>query len=562
MLNPIRVLPFSILLGVTAGLLGPGTAPAQTGTVLSHQKQSDTVGTFTAPLHDLDEFGSASAGLGNLDGAGPSVVAVAVGAPFDDDGGTSRGAVHVLFLDAAGKVLSQQKISDTSGNFAGTLGDGDEFGSAVAYLGDLDGSGPSVAAVAVGAPGDDDGGVNRGAVYVLFLAGNRNVLTYQKISNTAGGFAATLDNIDEFGTSAAGLGDLDGAGPAVAALAVGAVGDDDGGQDRGAAYILFLSGSGAVLSHQKIGNAQGGFAGALDNLDEFGSSLAGLGDLDGAGPSVRALAVGASLDDDGGGNRGAIYVCFLDTAGKVLSNQKISSTQGGLAASLDDFDELGGSLVDLGDLDGAAPGVKSLAVGATGDDDGGGNRGAVYVIQLSAAGTAVSFQKISSTQGNFSAPLHIADSFGSATGFLGDLDGPGPSGCALVVGADGDDDGGTDRGAVYVIFLAGSTPAKVPDFPAGHPGGMLGPAWPNPFRGRTSFPYQLARAAEVQLEIRDAGGRLVRRLQARPATLGEGKLEWDGRDDFGHPLPSGTYFCRTTLDGRVMPESRKATLLR
>jgi FG-GAP repeat len=46
------------------------------------------------------------------------------------------------------------------------LGDGDWFGSAVTVLSDIDGD--KIADLAVGAMDDDDGGSNRGAVYVLF----------------------------------------------------------------------------------------------------------------------------------------------------------------------------------------------------------------------------------------------------------------------------------------------------------------------------------------------------------------------------------------------------------
>jgi len=62
---------------------------------------------------------------------------------------------------------TNQKISDTQGGFTGVLSNGDRFGSAVCSLGDLDGDG--VEDLAVGAPGDDGGGSDRGAVWILFL---------------------------------------------------------------------------------------------------------------------------------------------------------------------------------------------------------------------------------------------------------------------------------------------------------------------------------------------------------------------------------------------------------
>ncbi len=72
-------------------------AQAQPGTVLSHQKISDTEGGFTGILDNNDTFGRSVASLGDLDGDGVSDLAV--GAFWDDDGGTDRGAVWVLFLD-------------------------------------------------------------------------------------------------------------------------------------------------------------------------------------------------------------------------------------------------------------------------------------------------------------------------------------------------------------------------------------------------------------------------------------------------------------------------------
>ena len=70
------------------------------------------------------------------------------------DRGLDRGAVWVLFLNANGTVKGHQKISDTAGNFAGVLNDGDAFGMAVASVGDLDGNG--VIDLVVGAHADDD----------------------------------------------------------------------------------------------------------------------------------------------------------------------------------------------------------------------------------------------------------------------------------------------------------------------------------------------------------------------------------------------------------------------
>ena len=213
-----------------------------------------------------------------------------------------------MFVTAApahaqpGWVLSHQKISDTEGGFTGILDDHDGFGFSVASLGDLDGDG--IGDLAVGAWTDDDGGFDRGAVWILFLNTDGTVKSHQKINSSEGGFTGTLDDSDRFGVSVASLGDLDGDG--VGDLAVGANGDDI---DRGAVWILFLNTDGTVKSHQKISGTEGGFNGTLDDGDRFGTSVASLGDLGGDG--VGDLAVGAYRDDDGGTDRGAVWVLFL-----------------------------------------------------------------------------------------------------------------------------------------------------------------------------------------------------------------------------------------------------------
>ncbi len=433
------------VLAVVCGVLGATVAAhGQPGTVLSQQKISSSEGGFTGLLGHTYFFGYSVASLGDLDGDG--VADLAVGARNDDDGGTLRGAVWILFLNTDGTVKSLQKINSTQGGFTGILDDHSFFGNSVASLGDLDGDG--VGDLVVGAHGDDDGGNLHGAVWVLFLNTDGTVKSHQKISDTQGGFTGILDHGDTFGTSVASVGDLDGDG--VGDLAVGAIWDDDGGEDRGALWILFLNTDGTVKSHQKISDTQGSFFGILDDLDEFGFSATALGDLDGDG--VGDLAVGAFRDDDGGDQTGAVWVLFLNANGTVKSYQKISDTSGGFSGVLDNGDSFGYSVTSLGDFDGDS--VGDVAVGALLDDDGGQDRGAVWVLFLNTDGTVKSHQKISDTEGGFTGILDNSDHFGSSLALLDDLDGDGVG--DLAVGARDDDDGGRSHGAVWVLFLEDS----------------------------------------------------------------------------------------------------------
>ncbi|MCP3935627.1 MAG: hypothetical protein GY708_09685, partial [Actinomycetia bacterium] len=491
---------------------------------------------------------------------------IAVSAFTDDDGGTDRGAVYVLFLNTDGTVKAEQKISSTQGGLTGPLDDDDNFGRAVASLGDLDGDGTPT--LLISADKDDDGGTNRGAVYVLDLAvaadhcavdsdsdglwdceedantdldgdpatnpgpdtdgdttpnyldpdddgdgtltsaenadpnadgdprdaldSDRDgqpdyldlpitvatggtVATEQKISDTAGGLTAILDDTDNFGASTASIGDLDDDG--TVDIAIGASNDDDGGTDQGAVYVLFLNADGTVKAEQKISSTTGGLTGPLDNTDNFGASVAGVGDLDGDG--IPDIAVGAPSDDDGGDGRGAVYVLFLNVDGTVKAEQKISSTTGGLTGPLDDNDDFGYSVAGIGDLDG--DGIVDMAVGASADDDGGTNRGAVYVLLLNADGTVKAEQKASSTVGGLTGPLDDNDWFGISVGGVGDVDGDGI--VDVAVGAHGDDDGGTARGAVYVLLLNADGTVKAEQKISSVTGGLTGPLDDSDFFG-------------------------------------------------------------------------------
>jgi hypothetical protein len=257
-----------------------------------------------------------------------------------------------------------------------------------------------------------------------------------------------LANGDKFGSAVAAIGDLDGDG--VADVAVGAP-SEFGSTSPGAVHVLFLNANGTVKSQQTIGSGVGGGP-TLAVGDYFGHSLAMLGDVDGDG--VTDLAVGASKDGTGGYLAGAVHVLFMNANGTVKSSQKIASNTGG-GPSIPAFERFGRSVTALGDLDG--DGVTDLAVGGAGVGTSGTGRGAVYVLFLNGNGTVKSSQKITHNTGG-GPTLADNDFFGSSLASLGDLDGDGIS--DLAAGARLDDTGGSDRGAVHVLFMNGDGTAK------------------------------------------------------------------------------------------------------
>jgi hypothetical protein len=86
-------------------------------------------------------------------------------------------------------------------------------------------------------------------------------------------------------------------------------------------------------------------------------------------------------------------------------------------------------------------------------------------------------------------------------------------------------------------------------------------AAPNPFNPQTVLTFALAAPGQVTLRAYDLAGRAVRTLiHGGELAAGPHAIRWDGRDDRGRHLPSGTYLLRLrTPDDHV---AARATLVR
>lgn len=143
----------------------------------------------------------------------------------------------------------------------------------------------------------------------------------------------------------------------------------------------------------------------------------------------------------------------------------------------------------------------------------------------------------------------------------------------------------TGKGAVYEDFvfandLGNATPGalnegqillpSVSTVPDGAPGPAFDPDpgatlslvnGPNPFAEETIFSFHLAGSSTVAVAVYDASGRHVRSWPDMRMSAGRHRLNWDGRDDAGHRLASGTYLYVLLLNGKFAAGGR-AVLLR
>ncbi|KQW82612.1 beta strand repeat-containing protein [Brevundimonas sp. Root1279] len=329
-----------------------------------------------------DFFGHSVAGAGDVNGDGFDDLLV--GAWVGDANGTDSGFARIL-SGADGTIL-RTFVGDSIS---------DRMGTAVASAGDVDGDG--AADIIVGASLDDDGGLNAGSARVFSGATGAVLWTFHG-----------AEPADNFGTSVASAGDVDGDGRAD--LIIGAWQANGAGANAGLAQVY--SGATGLLLHTFTGSAA---------ADQFGVSVASLGDIDGDG--LADLAVGANLDDNMGPNSGSV-TAFSGATGAVLWS--INGSSGA--------DQFGTSIANAGDVDG--DGVDDLIIGAPEDN---ATFGSARLVSGATGGTLALFTGDAS-----------GDNFGFSVSTAGDLNGDGFA--DVIVGADDVGTNGLVSGAARVFL--------------------------------------------------------------------------------------------------------------
>ena len=380
----------------------------------TRQPANAGINNFGVNLHNNNYFGSSLA----MSTSGDKMAVGAYG-----DGGDDRfGAVYLFTLDwndlnKNNSVVLISKLSNdsTNGGLDKALSVYDHFGVGV----DMSDDGSKLA---VGASGDDSGGVDEsGAVYLFEVNWTTGAVSKKaklSKSRTNGGLDTALEIRDRFGYSVG----LSGNG---SKLAVGASRDGDGGAVNSGAVYLFeldwnnLDANNGVSTKAKLSKARanGGLDGQLKIHDSFGSSLTMSSD-------ATKLVVGSRSDDAGTLKSGSVYLFELDWGNLDASNGVVqkarlskASANGGLDKELEEYDYFGSSLTISSDY-------TKLVVGALGDDDGDtNNSGAVYLFSVNWANGIVNKKaKLSkaSANGVLGAELETGDNFGNSVALSGD----------------------------------------------------------------------------------------------------------------------------------------------
>ncbi len=299
------------------------------------------------------EAGVTLAGGTDLDGDG--LAELWVGAPVASHDGKPVGAVYLVHGGTTGSLDLDQDSAYT------LVGESsyDRAGDALAQLGDLDGDGLSD--LAVGAPQDDAGATDGGAVFLVYSSSPA-----PDLADAAARILGTSTTA-HLGASLAAVGDLDGDG--LADLAIGVPGADDGAANSGAVYVYLDPPSGDLDS----GDADARIAGE-DASDQAGAAIAGPGDFDGDG--TPDLAIGAERQGSVAAYGGAVYVVLGPPSGATSLASAHARIQG-----TSSYDYAGAAVAAAGDPD--WDGRADLLIGAPGFDGGSTDSGAAWLVLAS-----------------------------------------------------------------------------------------------------------------------------------------------------------------------------------
>ena len=236
---------------------------------------------------------------------------------------------------------------------------------------------------------------------------------------------------DVFGYAVAGAGDVNRDG--FADVIVGAYENSARGAGAGRAYIFYGGPRPDALPDAILNGETAG--------DRFGISVAGVGDVNGDGFSD--VLVGAYQNDAGGADAGRAYV--------YLGAPRVADRATTVLTGAESGDAFGFAVSGAGDVN--KDGLADMVVGAYHNGAGGKDAGRVYVY--------FGAKTVSGTADVVYTGEAAGDAFGYAVGAAGDANGDGYG--DVIVGAYGNDAGGSAAGRAYVYF-GGPAPDAVADW--------------------------------------------------------------------------------------------------
>lgn len=279
----------------------------------------------------------------------------------DEDGSCCYSGAGYLIYGQADALSSIDMLDPRVVRIAGDANY--DYGGFAVAVGNIDGDGYED--LLFSAPYHRVSSGTEGIVYLI--RGNSTQLNSMSV-NDADVISFSGESSGDLAGYSLGIGDVNADG--FDDILIGAIGNDEGGTGAGAVYLVYGQSSltSRSLSDSSIVQFTGKAAG-----DQTGRYTISLGDIN--GDAFDDVVLSGWYNDDTGNNSGAVYFIFgqsepLSSLG--LSDSTITQFTG------EAEQDYAGRTVAVGDANG--DGKADVLVAATGNDEGGAEAGAVYLI--------------------------------------------------------------------------------------------------------------------------------------------------------------------------------------
>lgn len=379
---------------------------------------------------DMDYSGMDVSGAGDVNGDG--YADFLIGAPFNDQGGNTAGKTYLVMGRPIGFGLGMS-LADAEASFIGE-GESDQSGHSISGVGDVNGDGYDD--ILIGASLNDTSNYDEGKVY-LILGKESGWSKNTSLSSADASFTGESTG-DRAGHSVSGAGDVNGDG--LDDILIGARANDDGGAESGQTYLILGKRTGWSTG-TSLSAADSSFLGE-DTGDNSGDCVSNAGDVNGDG--YDDILIGARNDEDGGSSSGQTYLIFGQSAiwGMDTSLSTADASYWGEEA----YDYSGLSLSGAGDVN--DDGYDDFLIGAYNNDVGGTNAGKTYLILGEATGWSMDTD-LSEVDASFFGEDPY-DYCGYSVSGGGDVNDDGFD--DILIGASGDEEGGSNSGQTYLIL--------------------------------------------------------------------------------------------------------------
>ena len=434
-----------------------------------------TVGAAASQTFTTFPYSHWVSGIADLNGDG--IADIITGVPGDDDTATNAGRIFVdLGLASGGGTYNvvDPPVGGPSQLIILGVNTGDLAGTTVGSVTDLNGDGKSE--ILVGAPGvDKTGAADAGIAFVLWGKTSGEIDLADTASGAGGGYAIKGEAAgDNAGAALGSISDLNANGKAE--ILVGAAGNDAGGTDAGAAYVVFGKSTGSVVNLTSVATGTGGFRIIGESAgDAAGTAVTQIHDLNSDGKAD--ILVGAVGNDAGGADAGAVYVVFGKSTGTQINLDDVAAGAGGFKIIGNAGDAIGKAISDIGDVNG--DGTSDILIGTSNGD-------AAYVVFGKSTTTAVNLSDVAAGTGGFIINAESAGDLADLTVTGGvDLNRDGIA--DFVIGTPHQGEGGTDAGAVYVVWGGGSSAVDLSAVAMGAGGAKIVGNWGSQTGGAVSI---------------------------------------------------------------------------